>query len=368
MKVLMAGGGTAGHINPAIAIAKQILEKNPGAQIRFVGTHRGMEEELVQKEGFPIDFIDIRGFRRKLTLYNLGALKCVFTSQKEAGTLLDMFKPDLVVGTGGYVSWPVLHVAAKRGIPTAIHEQNAFPGLTTRRLSGEVDVVMASFDAIRGRLQKYKRIELTGNPIREEIIFKNCDDSKAALGMTDKPIVLSFAGSLGSKVMNNNFIDFILKTCGDDKFYHIHATGTRGYLWVPDKLKKAGFIESDHPNIQVREYIYDMPTLLAAADVVVCRSGAVTLAEIAAQGKCAILVPSPNVTNDHQNFNARAFADIGAAKIIPEAQLSGDVLKREIYTLLDDEPKRREMGEKARTLAVLDSNERIYGVLKSILK
>lgn len=368
MKVLMAGGGTAGHINPAIAIAKHIRSKNPQADIRFVGTHRGMEEDLVKKEGFHIDFIDVRGFKRKLTLYNLGSIKCVFTSQREAAKLIDDFKPDIVIGTGGYVSWPVLHVAAKRGIPTAIHEQNAFPGLTTRLLSNEVDVVMMAFDAVRSRLNKCKRTVLTGNPIREEVIFKSQTECKESLGMTDKPIVLSFAGSLGAREMNQNFISFILKTCDDHKFYHIHATGTRGYLWVPDKLKEAGFIESEHPDIQVREYIYNMPEVLAAADVVVCRSGAITLSELAAQGKCAILVPSPNVTNDHQNYNARAFADIGAAKIIDESKLSGDLLKSEIYALLDDEKKRKEMGERAHSLAVLDSNERIYEVIKSILK
>ena len=368
MKVLMAGGGTAGHINPAIAIAKHIRSKHPDAEVRFVGTHRGMEEDLVKKEGFPIDFIDIRGFKRKLTLYNLGSIKAVFTSQKEARDLLDAFRPDVVIGTGGYVSWPILHNAAKRGIPTAIHEQNAFPGLTTRMLSKEVDVVMISFDAVRPKLDKCRRIELTGNPIREEVIFADSVKAKESLGMTDKPIVLSFAGSLGARVMNENFISFITKTCADRKFYHIHATGTRGYLWVPDKLKEAGFNAEEDPDVQVKEYIYNMPELLAAADVVVCRSGAITLSELAAQGKCAILVPSPNVTNDHQNYNARAFSDIGAAKIIDESNLSGDLLKSEIYALLDDPEKRREMGEKARTLAVLDSNERIYETVKSILK
>jgi len=367
-KVLLAGGGTAGHINPAIAIAKHIRAKNPQADIRFVGTHRGMEEDLVKKEGFHIDFIDVRGFKRKLTPYNIGALKCVFTSQKEAAALIDDFKPDIVIGTGGYVSWPVLHMAAKRGIPTAIHEQNAFPGLTTRLLSKEVDVVMICFDAVKARIKKFKRTVLTGNPIREEVLFKNKAECKEKLGMTDKPLLLSFAGSLGARVMNENFIDFIAKTGTDKKFYHVHATGTRGYLWVPDKLREAGFIESENPHVQVKEYIYNMPDLLAAADVVVCRSGAITLAELAVQGKCAILVPSPNVTNDHQNYNARAFSDIGAAKIIDESNLSGDLLKKEIYALLDDENARHEMEEKARTLAVYDSNERIYEVLKSIIK
>ncbi|MBR2742670.1 MAG: undecaprenyldiphospho-muramoylpentapeptide beta-N-acetylglucosaminyltransferase [Clostridia bacterium] len=368
MKVLMAGGGTAGHINPAIAIAKHIRSKHPDAEIRFVGTHRGMEEDLVPKEGFRIDFIDIRGFKRKLTLYNVGSVKAVFTSQREAAELLDDFGPDVVIGTGGYVSWPVLHMAAKRGIPTAIHEQNAFPGLTTRLLSKEVDVVMISFDAVRPKLKKCRRIVLTGNPIREEIIFTSSARAKEELGMTDKPILLSFAGSLGARVMNENFISFITKTCADRKFYHIHATGTRGYLWVPDKLKEAGFSAEEYPDVQVREYIYNMPQLLAAADVVVCRAGAITLSEIAAQGKCAVLVPSPNVTNDHQNYNARAFSDIGAAKIINESDLSGDLLKREIYALLDAPEKRLEMGRRAQSLAVLDSNERIYETIKSILK
>lgn len=368
MKILLAGGGTAGHINPALAIARHISEHNPQADIKFVGTKEGLEHSLVTKEGYPLYYIDIRGFKRKLSTYNLGALRRAFTSLSQVKKILKEYQPDIVIGTGGYVSWPVLFMASRMKITTAIHEQNAFPGLTTRLLASRVDAVMISFEASRKYFQASKRVELTGNPIREEIIFQKKDKCKRELGMTDKPLVLSFGGSLGARVMNENLISFIMQTCKDNKFYHVHATGERGYLWVPTKLKEAGFEEEKYPQIQVLKYIYNMPQVLAAADVVICRAGAITLSEIAAQGKCAILVPSPNVTNDHQNHNAKAFTEIGASKVIAEKDLSGELLKRKVYELLNNPEKRTEMGEKARTLAVLDSNVRIYEILKSLKK
>jgi UDP-N-acetylglucosamine--N-acetylmuramyl-(pentapeptide) pyrophosphoryl-undecaprenol N-acetylglucosamine transferase len=368
MKVLLAGGGTAGHINPALAIARHIRERNPQADIKFVGTKEGLEYSLVTKEGYPLYYIDVRGFKRKFTAYNLGALHRVFTSLSQVKKILKEYQPDIVIGTGGYVSWPVLFMASRMKIITAIHEQNALPGLTTRLLAGRVDAVMISFEASRRYFQASRRIELTGNPIREEIIFQKRDKCKQALGMTDKPIVLSFGGSLGARVMNETLISFIMQTCEDNKFYHIHATGERGYLWVPAKLKEAGFEKEKYPQIQVLQYIYHMPQVLAAANVVICRAGATTLSEIAAQGKCAILVPSPNVTNDHQNYNARAFYEIGAAEVIAEQDLSGALLKKKVYELLDCPAKRKEMEEKARSLAVLDSNVKIYEILKSLKK
>lgn len=368
MKVLMAGGGTAGHINPAIAIAKHIKQHNNDVDIRFVGTKEGLEATLVNKEGFHLYYIDIRGFKRKISLYNIGALRRVATSLFEVKKLLNEFKPDIVIGTGGYVSWPVLFMASMMKIKTAIHEQNAFPGLTTRLLSSRVDVVMISFLASKEFFKKAKDIRLTGNPIREEMIFEDAKKCKEELGFSDKPLVLSFGGSLGAKAMNENIIDLILLTHKDKKFYHVHATGDRGYLWVPEKLKQAGFENEKFPDIHILKYIHNMPKLMAAADIIICRAGAITLSEIAAMGKCAVLIPSPNVTNDHQSYNARAFYEIGAAEVIKEKDLSGDILKQKIYNLIENTDKRIKIGEKARELAVIDSNVKIYEIIKNLIK
>lgn len=368
MKVLLAGGGTAGHINPAIAIAKHLKQHNKDIDIRFVGTKEGLEDTLVNNEGFYLYYIDIRGFKRKLSMYNIGALRRAATSLFEVKKILNEFKPDIVIGTGGYVSWPVLFMASMMKIKTVIHEQNAFPGLTTRLLSSRVDVVMISFLASKKFFTNAKKIELTGNPIREEMIFEDTKKCKEQLGFLNKPLVLSFGGSLGAKAMNENIIDFIMLTHKDNKFYHVHATGDRGYLWVPDKLKQAGFENEKYTDIQVLKYIYNMPKLMAAADIIICRAGAITLSEIAALGKCAVLVPSPNVTNDHQSFNAKAFYEIGAAEVIKEKDLSGKVLKQKIYELIDDNEKRIKIAHKARELAVIDSSVKIYEIIKNLIK
>ena len=368
MKVLLAGGGTAGHINPAIAIAKHIREHNKDADIRFVGTKEGLEDKLVNDEGFYLYYIDIRGFKRKISPYNIGALRRAGTSLLEVKKILNEFKPDIVIGTGGYVSWPVLFMASKMKIKTVIHEQNAFPGLTTRLLSSRVDVVMISFLASKKYFNKAKKIELTGNPIREEMIYQDVKKCKEELGFIGKPLVLSFGGSLGAKAMNLNIINFIMRTCKDNKFYHVHATGDRGFLWVPDKLKEAGFDNEKNPDIHILQYIYNMPKLMAAADIIICRAGAITLSEIAALGKCAILIPSPNVTNDHQSYNAKAFYEIGAAEVIAEKDLSGELLKQKVYNLIENSDKRMKMGQKARELAVIDSNVKIYEIIKNIIK
>ena len=363
MRVLFAGGGTAGHVNPALAIAKYIQGRKPNAEIAFVGTKEGIEASLIPKEGFPIFFIDVHGFKRKISLYNVGALKRAVTSMFEADTLLKEWKPDIVVGTGGYVSGPVLYRAAKMNIPTVIHEQNAFPGITSRMLSRVVDRVLISFEESRSHLKKGRGITLTGNPIREEMILRKKQEAREKLGLDERPYVVSFAGSLGAREINKTMIAFLQKIKDEGEFQFLHSTGERGWLWMPEKIKEAGIEIADYPHLQVKEYIYNMPDAMAAADLLICRSGAITLGEIAAMNKAAILIPSPNVTNNHQYYNALAFSQAQAAVVIEEKDLTPERLYEEVTGLIRAPQRIRDMEAAAAKLAIYDSTEKIYDVI-----
>jgi len=366
MRVLLAGGGTAGHINPAIAIANTVRKKRPESVIAFCGTPAGMENDLVSREGYQMYHVDIQGFKRKLSLYNLTSARKAAGALRRSDEILDEFRPDVVIGTGGYVSWPVVNRAAKRGIPTMIHEQNAFPGLTSRMLSRVVDRVMISFDASRKYFKDEKKLILVGNPVRDEIIYKRGSVSKKELGLSDKPFVLSFAGSLGAREVNRAMIDFIGLIKDEGRIQLLHATGSNGWKWFPQKLREAGTEIDEYPDISVREYIYDMPSVMSAADIVISRAGAITLAELAVQGKPAILIPSPNVANDHQSHNARAFEEAGAAAVLPESEMTGESIREKLYSIIDDRERLRSMGEAAQKLAIYDSCEKIYSILCSL--
>jgi UDP-N-acetylglucosamine--N-acetylmuramyl-(pentapeptide) pyrophosphoryl-undecaprenol N-acetylglucosamine transferase len=367
LKILFAGGGTAGHINPAVAMAKYIKERHPQAEIAFCGTKEGMENTLVPREGFPMYYIDVHGFKRKISLYNIGAARRAVTSLIQAKKVIKAFSPDVVVGTGGYVSGPVLYMAAKMGVPSVIHEQNASPGFTSKLLSGMVDKVMISFEESRSHFKNQEKLILTGNPVREEILYRKKDEARDKLGIGNRPLVLSFAGSLGAKAINLAMIDVIDKLKDDKRLMFVHATGERGYLWMPDKLKEHGIDINNLDNIRVEKYIYDMPNWLAAADLVICRAGAITLTELAIQGKASILIPSPNVTGNHQYYNALVFAKQGAAVLLEEKDADGESIAENIYNMLFDSSKLINMGIAAGNLAVYDSNQKIYDIIMSML-
>jgi UDP-N-acetylglucosamine--N-acetylmuramyl-(pentapeptide) pyrophosphoryl-undecaprenol N-acetylglucosamine transferase len=363
MRVLFAGGGTAGHVNPALAIAKYIRQRKPGTNIAFVGTREGIERSLIPKEGFPIFYIDVRGFRRRLCWYNVGAAKRAVSSLFEAGELLKDFRPDVVVGTGGYVSWPVLYMAAKRKIPTLIHEQNACPGITSRLLGRKVDQILISFEESRKYFSKKKPVILTGNPIREEMLLQKKQAAREKLGLDERPFVVSFAGSLGAREINRVMIRLIEHIKDAKNIRLLHATGERGWKWVPKRLKEAGIELEKYPHIQVVPYIYNMPDAMAAADLLICRAGAITLSEIAAMNKASVLIPSPNVTNNHQFHNAVTFGDRGAAIVIEEKELTAERLYEIVEKLCADGGKRRRMERAAANLAIYDSTEKIYGAI-----
>ena len=367
MRVLISGGGTAGHINPALAIAENIKREFEGAEIRFVGTPFGMENKLVKKAGYEIYHVDVKGFQRKLTLKNISTAWKAFTSPIKAGKIIKEYSPDLVVGTGGYVSWPVLSAASKRKIPTVIHEQNAQAGVTTRMLSRFVDRVMISFEATMGQLNcKSENVILTGNPVRHELFELRREEERKKLSIPEDAFyILSFGGSLGARAINDTVLSLIKdKSLSSMGVYHTHAIGS--YEW---KNRREGIEALEKKDgEEVVEYIYDMPSKMCASDLVICRAGAITLAELAVLGKPAILIPSPYVTDNHQYKNAKVVEDEGAGVVIEEKDLTPERLLSEITNIINDKARLSEMQKNARRLAINNTDEKIIGVIKEVLE
>lgn len=369
MKVLLAGGGTAGHINPALAIAGKLLAEKPDTEIAFVGTPSGLENRLVPAAGFPLYHVKVMGLQRRLTLKNFKALYYALKSPHDAKKILRTFKPDLVVGTGGYVSWPVLNAAAKAGIPTAIHEANALPGLTTKMLSKKVDLVFLSFEESEKHLDcSVDKLVLTGNPLRAELYRVVREEERARLGLKKKDrYVLAFGGSLGARRLNETLFRFEQSLTEEENVVVCHALGKTSYAKALEEntLQEMGL--ADKKNVQIMEYIDDMPGRMAAADLVICRAGALTLSELAFLKKPAILVPSPYVADDHQHKNAVVFRDGGAARLVTEEELSGDKLLECARELLGDDEQLKLMGRAMERFAVRDASERIYHSLMALL-
>ena len=372
MKVLFTCGGTAGHVNPAVALAHLFQDRHPGCQVLFVGADGGMELKLVPKEGYQIRTVTITNFHRSFTpadiAHNMGTLMNMGKSRHQAKKILDEFKPDLVVGTGGYASFPVVNEAAHRKIPTAVHESNAVPGLTTKALSRVVDRVMVGFEESRSHYEHPEKVVVTGTPVRGDFFRYTREEAREKLGIKDdRPLLLSYWGSLGAEVMNQKILDFIAKECYEGApFRHIHGAG-RDYPWMREELLRRGLKLGDN-GVEVREYIYDMPLVMCAADLVLCRAGASTISEITAIAKPSVLVPSPNVTANHQEKNARVLADQGAAVLIREADCVENTLYDEATLLLRQKDRRESMIKALHGFANVDAGEKIYETLREIMK
>ncbi len=373
LRVLFTCGGTAGHINPAVALAG-IFQERDDAEILFVGAVGGMEESLVPKSGYNIKTVTISSFYRSINLnslkHNLKTVKNLIVSPAQAKKIIQEFHPDLVVGTGGYASFPVVNQAAKMGIPTAVHESNAFPGLTTKRLSKVVDKVMVGFEESRQHYADQSKVEVTGTPVRGDFFALTREEARAKLGITDdKPVVVTTWGSLGAQVMNDHMVDFVVRECeAGTPFHHIYGVGTRYYQRVLEKIKARGIDLAQYPNVDIREYIYDMPVVMGAADVVLSRAGASTIAEISSIAKPSILVPSPNVTANHQEKNARVLSDQGAAVLMLEPECDGEKLYGQVLSMLERPEGLEKMRTELKRIFVNDANERIYQVLKGLVK
>lgn len=369
-KILFATGGTGGHINPALAVAGYIRENYPKAEILFVGTADRMEAQLVPAAGYDFKTIEIQGFSRELNFeglkHNIKTVNLLFKSEGQAKKIIEDFKPDVVIGFGGYVSGPVLSVAARMGIPTAVHEQNAFPGVTNKNLAKKVDVVMLTVPEAEKLLKPKNPCVVTGLPIRGEIISANKEFARAEMKLDSRPLILSMGGSLGARAINEAVKYLILHRFEKKDCYYLHATGKAGASMIDDIGKDVDL--NANPQIMLREYINDMDRCLAAADLVVCRAGASSLSEIQALGKPSILVPYPYAAENHQYYNAKTMSDRDAAILIEEKDFTGERLLSEVEKLLSKPERLKKMGENARAMAILDASQRITECVCKIIK
>ncbi len=364
MKYLISGGGTGGHINPGLAIAKEIQNHEPDAEILFVGTKNGLESKLVPREGYNIEYIEVSGFKRKLSMDTLKTATKLVKSFGSTRKIIKTFKPDVVIGTGGYVCGPVVFSAAMKKIPTVIHEQNAFPGVTNKILSHYVNAVAISFEDSRRRFKGKARITLTGNPVRSELFSQTKASAREKLQLShDKPLVVIFGGSLGAEHLNQCVKDMINLHYQDISYQLILATGMKHYDAVMKEIKMP--LPS---HIRIEPYLYNMGDVLASADLAVCRGGAITVSELAALGIPSILVPSPYVAENHQEHNARALEQKGAAVVILQNQLTSEILYGQIQKLITNKDLRTKMSADAKKIGIRNASSSLYSLIKEIMR
>ena len=372
MNLIFTCGGTAGHINPAIAVANMMKERYPDSNILFIGAVGHMEEKLVPQAGFELKCLPGSGLSRKLNVAgikkNFYAVKCVLDAVKSCKKIYKEFKPDAVIGTGGYASFPALFAAQSMGIPTCVHEANAVPGVTTKLAASKADRVLVAFAESVQHYKNPSRVEVVGMPVRREFLYTTKEEARKELGL-DGHVVVSAFGSLGAKVMNETMADMMPMEQADNfPFHHIHATGSFGKEWMPKRVKDNGVDHENCPALDIREYIYNMPTVLAAADVIIGRAGSATCNEIAASGTPCILIPSPNVTNNHQEKNARVLENGGGAIVVLEKDCTSEKIYGLVRELLADEDRRAQMSRSLHTMVRLDSTERICDIVEELTK
>ncbi len=365
MKIVLSGGGTAGHVHPALAIAEALIatEKNP--EITFIGRRFGRENAPMKNIATNLYEIEIYGIKRGLSPKNLKSIFCAVKARQKAKKILKSVKPDIVLGTGGYVCWPVLSAAHSLGIPTLIHESNASAGLATKMVYKSCDKVLLNYSETEKQLPRAKEIITVGNPLRREFYSVNRKSARRALGLTDKDVfILSFGGSLGARAINEAAVA-ILKSYSAKKarVKHIHATGHENY-----SMEEHGEYKHEKNGCRILPYIDNMPTLLHAADIAICRAGAVTLSEIASVGCAAILIPSPNVTDNHQHKNAKILSDSGAAVLIEEKALTYETLLEEVRLLCESPERRRSLSKCIEKFAKRDSADKILKTINEAVK
>lgn len=372
MKILLAGGGTAGHINPAISIANEIKARRPDTEFLFAAAPGGMEDTLVPKAGYPVAHIHVAGFRRSFSpadiAHNLKAVSYLATAGAKARKILNEFQPDAVVGTGGYLSGPVLLAAQKKKIPTFLHEANAFPGVTIKALSKRATVIMLAFPEAQQYLPAGKRYEVVGIPVRQSFVTTTKKEAREKLGLDDSFTILSFGGSQGALKINEIAADIMQWHCKDGKINHIHGYGKHGRDSFPKMLKDRHIDLEKYPRIQAKEYIDNMNLYVAAADIVVSRAGASTIMELEVAGKPSILVPYPYAAENHQYHNARVLSDADASILVEEKDYDREKLLNQLKELYEHPERLRELSQNASKLAVLDTAEKIYDIIMTKLE
>lgn len=370
MRFLFTCGGTAGHINPAIAVAEKLSERFPGSEFLFIGVKGKMEEELVPKSGYTLKTIDVDNISRSMSFsgirHNAATVAKLPAAIAASKKIMREFKPDAVIGTGGYVCFPVLKAAHELHIPTAMHESNAYPGLTTRMLADSVDKVMVGLEQSRDFYKHPEKIVLTGTPVRRDFLSLTKENARRELNIPkDKKLVVSVWGSLGSGHMNSMMRDFVPLVAENDNICFIHSAGKLYYDALAKDLNEAD-PHLTEKNVDVRQYIFNMPQVMAAADVVMCRAGASTIAELTAAGKPVIMVPSPNVTENHQEKNARVLEKAGGAVVLLEGEFDAASLNQTLCSLLEDDIRLEQMSKAMLTLSVPDACDKIADIILSL--
>lgn len=372
MKAIIAAAGTGGHINPALAIANKIKQEEPNSEIIFVGTDRGLENDLIPRAGYDLKRIEAYGFNRKISLDNVKKMYKTFKSIGQAKKIIQDFKPDIMIGTGGYICLPVALAASKLKVPIVLHESNAFPGVAIKMLSKKASAILVGFEDAKKRIRNTENVVVVGNPSKvKKIAFTNSQKEKILkeIGLTDieKPIVLVFGGSQGAQKINESFINIISKKI-NEKYQIIWATGPNQYEIIKAKLQSLNINIDNISNVKILPYIYNMEEVMNCVDLVVSRSGAMTITEISIVGKPSIFIPFPYATENHQEYNAKVLEKVGAAKIILDADLDFNILNSTINEIISDKEKMCRMSENAHAVEIKNVEDKIYIELRRIME
>ncbi len=364
MRIILCGGGTAGHVNPAIAIAEEIRRQDKNAKILFVGREGGKENSLVTNLDFDIKTLSIKGLKRGLALENLSRIKTAIKARKDAEKIIDSFMPEIILGTGGYVCWPVIEAGHKMGIPTVIHESNITPGLTTKLLAKKCNLVLLNHEATKDKIQKGVAKKVVGNPLRREFLNIDRLQARKSLHLNESDVfILSFGGSIGANKINECVLGLMIEySSKQSSVMHIHGCGERYYEEMKKQLPNL-----NESRCQILPYIHNMPQLMHAADIVICRCGSVTLSEISQVGVASILIPSPNVTGNHQYKNAKHLQDMGAAMMIEEKSLDKESLIVAVKALKNDKNGRKKKAKSIKSLSSPNSAKIIVNELKLLI-
>ena len=370
MRVIVAAAGTAGHINPGLAIANKIKEEEPNSEIIFIGTTRGLENDLVPRAGYELKTIEAYGLSKQISIANFKKICATLKATGKARKIIQEFKPDIIVGAGGYICGPVVWAASKEKIPVVLHESNAFPGKAVKVLSKKANTVLISFEEARSRIPNAKNIVFTGTPVKIEKRDYTKEQKLEMIksgGLKEKlPIVLVFGGSQGAQKINEAIIGILENKLNKD-YQIIWATGPKQFDIIKQELAEKKIDISNIENAKILPYIYNMEEIMNISNVIVARSGAMTITEISNLGKPSILVPLPNVSQNHQLYNAKVLADVGAAKIILNNELKKENLNEEIEKIIKNPEIMHEMEEKAFSKSVKNVQDKIYKEIKKLI-
>lgn len=371
MRVIIAAAGTAGHINPGLAIANKIKKEEKNSKIIFIGTTRGLENDLVPRAGYELKTIEAYGLSSKISLDNIKKMYRTFKGYGEAKKIIKEFKPDIVIGTGGYICGATISSAHNLKIPTLLHESNSFPGRAIKMLANKTDTILVSFKDAIPRIKKGKNVVFTGTPVKIKKKDYSVQEKNEIIKKVDLnakfPIVLVFGGSQGAKRINDTMIE-IIKNKMNQNYQVIWATGPKQYDVIKEELETANININNIKDMKIIPYIYNMEELMNVVDIIVARSGAMTITEISNLGKASILVPLPNVSHNHQLYNAKVLESVGAAKIILDNEITGQKLNEQIEEIILDKRNVENMEKNALKISTTDAEEKIYEEIKKLVK